>query len=71
MIEPAGPETFGTVERLREALIDLERSRRRERELRQVEASLLDVVRVLAHYWLQINITPPNLPMHPQGEPFI
>jgi hypothetical protein len=36
-----------TVERLREALISLERSRRRERELRAVEASMVDVVRVL------------------------
>jgi len=40
-----GPDT---VERLREALIDLERSRRRERELRAVETSMVDVVRVLA-----------------------
>jgi hypothetical protein len=38
----------GTVERLREALISLERSRRRERELRAIEASMVDVVRVLA-----------------------
>jgi GAF domain-containing protein len=37
-----------TVERLREALISLERSRRREQELRAVEASMVDVVRVLS-----------------------
>jgi hypothetical protein len=37
-----------TVERLREALISLERSRRRERELRAAEACLVDVARVLA-----------------------
>jgi hypothetical protein len=37
-----------TVERLREALISLERSRRRERELRAVDAAMVDVVRVLA-----------------------
>jgi hypothetical protein len=37
-----------TVERLREALISLERSRRRERELRDLEACMVDVVRVLA-----------------------
>ena len=37
-----------TVERLREALISLERSRRRERELRAVESCLVDVARVLA-----------------------
>jgi hypothetical protein len=37
-----------TVERLREAVISLERSRQRERELRAVEASMVDVVRVLA-----------------------
>jgi hypothetical protein len=37
-----------TVERLREALISLERSRRRERELRAAEAAMFDVVRVLA-----------------------
>jgi hypothetical protein len=36
-----------TVERLREALISLERSRRRERELRAVDAVMVDVVRVL------------------------
>ena len=41
-------EAPDTVERLREALIDLERSRRRERELRAVETSMIDVVRVLA-----------------------
>jgi PAS domain-containing protein len=37
-----------TVERLHEAVISLERSRRRERELRAVEAGTADVVRVLA-----------------------
>jgi hypothetical protein len=37
-----------TVERLREALISLERSRRRERELRAAESCLVDVARVLA-----------------------
>lgn len=37
-----------TVEQLREALISLARSRRRERELRVVEASMANVVRVLA-----------------------
>jgi diguanylate cyclase (GGDEF)-like protein len=41
-------ETPDTVERLREALIDLERGRRRERELRAVEATMLDILRVLA-----------------------
>jgi diguanylate cyclase (GGDEF)-like protein len=40
--------THDTIERLREALIDLERGRRRERELRTVGSSMLDVVRVLA-----------------------
>ena len=37
-----------TVERLREALISHERSRRRERELRAAEAAMFDVVRILA-----------------------
>ncbi|HVU49537.1 MAG TPA: GAF domain-containing protein [Polyangia bacterium] len=37
-----------TIERLREALISVERSRRRERELRAAESCLLDVARVLA-----------------------
>jgi PAS domain-containing protein len=37
-----------TVERLHEAVIDLERSRRREHELRAVEAKMVDVARVLA-----------------------
>src|SRR5690349_20483018 len=37
-----------TVERLREAVISLERSRRRERELRTAGANVLDVARVLA-----------------------
>jgi diguanylate cyclase (GGDEF)-like protein len=37
-----------TVERLREAVISLERSRRRERELRAAHEGLLDVLRVLA-----------------------
>jgi hypothetical protein len=37
-----------TVERLREAVISLERGRQRERELRALEASMVDVVRVLA-----------------------
>jgi signal transduction histidine kinase len=41
-------DTIESVERLREALIDLERSRRREHELRRVEGSLLDVVHILA-----------------------
>jgi PAS domain-containing protein len=37
-----------TIERLREALISLERSRRRARELRDLEACMAEVVRVLA-----------------------
>jgi hypothetical protein len=36
-----------TIERLREALISVERSRRRERELRAAESCLVDVARVL------------------------
>jgi hypothetical protein len=41
-------ERADSIERLREALISLERSRRRERELRSVEACLVEVARVLA-----------------------
>jgi diguanylate cyclase (GGDEF)-like protein len=41
-------DRLDTVERLHEALISLERSRRREGELRAVEASRVDVVRALA-----------------------
>ncbi|HVR03422.1 MAG TPA: EAL domain-containing protein [Polyangia bacterium] len=41
-------DRLDTVERLHEALISLERSRRREGELRAVEASRADVVRALA-----------------------
>lgn len=41
-------DRLDTVERLHEAVISLERSRRRERELRAVQAGTADVVRVLA-----------------------